>query len=149
MQKIPIRLVVAIILASIGLTGFVLGLEYEFGSARRMGPGYFPTVLSGVLLILAFIEGASAVLKPDTKITETIEWRPLIAILGAVAAFAFTISVFGLIPAFMVVVGLSALSESAYGWRPALILSILSCIGAWLLFSQLLGMTLPLFQIRF
>lgn len=149
MQRVPLRVVVAAILAAIGLTGFIIGLDYEFGTARRMGPGYFPVVLSGVLFTLALIEGASAVLKPDPDNTATIDWRPLIAILGAVAAFAFTIRVFGMIPAFMVVVGLSALSEKSYGWKPALILSIVSCIAAWLLFSQLLGMTLPLFQIRF
>lgn len=149
MQQVPLRLAVAAILAAIGLAGFVIGLDYEFGSARRMGPGYFPLVLSGVLFILALAEGASAVVRPEAKGTGTIEWRPLIAILGAIAAFALTISVFGLIPAFMVVIGLSAVSESGYGWKPALILSIVSCISAWLLFSQLLGMTLPLFQARF
>ncbi|MFK8079661.1 MAG: tripartite tricarboxylate transporter TctB family protein [Granulosicoccus sp.] len=149
MLQLPLRPVVAAILAAIGLTGFVIGLDYEFGSARRMGPGYFPVILSGVLFLLALIEGASAVLRPEPDSTDPVDWRPLIAILCAVAAFAFTIRVFGLIPAFMVVVGLSALSESNYGWIPTLILSIVSCISAWLLFSQLLGMTLPLFQIRF
>lgn len=144
MNAVSLRFTVAAILAVIGLTGFILGFDYEFGSARRMGPGYFPIVLSGILAVLALIEGITAVLKPHAEISAPVEWRPLIAILVAVAAFAITIALLGLIPAFFVVIGLASLSEEGYGWRPALILSVITCIGAWLLFSKLLGMALPL-----
>lgn len=149
MTMLSLRLVVAIILAGIGMIGFVIGLDYEFGSARRMGPGYFPVVLSGLLFVLAMAEGASAVVKPDAPDAEPMDWRSLGAILCAVAGFAITIALFGLIPAFAVVIGLSTLSERGYGWKPALILAVVTCIGAWLLFTQLLGMALPLVQWRF
>ncbi len=144
MKTISLRLVVAAVLAIIGLTAFVVGLNYEFGSARRMGPGYFPIVLSGTLFILALCEGIPALLKPDPENSDPVDWRPLLAILAAVAAFAVTITFFGLIPAFFVVIGLSTMSQQGYGWKPALILSVVTGFGAWLLFSQLLGMTLPL-----
>ncbi|MFK7874824.1 MAG: tripartite tricarboxylate transporter TctB family protein [Paracoccaceae bacterium] len=143
-----LRLIVAVILAGIGLIGFVIGLNYDFGSARRMGPGYFPVVLSGLLFVLAMAEGLSALLQPQVPDTEPLDWRSLIAILCAVAGFAITIAVFGLLPAFAVVVGLSTMSERGYGWKLALILAVVTCIGAWLLFTQLLGMALPLVQWR-
>lgn len=143
-----LRLSVAAILAGIGLIGFVIGLDYEFGSARRMGPGYFPVVLSGLLFLLALAEGVSAFLRPGPQGTDPLDWRPLLAILFAVAGFAVTITFFGLIPAFLVVICLASLSERGYGWQPALILAVVTCIGAWLLFSQLLGMALPLVQWR-
>ncbi|MEJ8475729.1 tripartite tricarboxylate transporter TctB family protein [Roseibium algae] len=149
MKTVSLRLVVAALLAAIGLTAFIIGLNYDFGSARRMGPGYFPIVLSAALTLLALAECASAILKPDPTSADTLVWRPLIAILAAVAGFAVTIYLFGLIPAFFVVIGLSTLSERGYGWKPAVILSIITCIGAWLLFSQLLGMALPLFRLGF
>lgn len=148
MKTHSLRLVVSIILAGIGLIGFVIGLDYEFGSARRMGTGYFPVVLSGLLFVLAMAEGLSSVLMPEAQSPEPLDWRSLAAILCSVAAFAITIALFGLIPAFAVVVGLSTLSERGYGWKPALILSVFTCIGAWLLFTQLLGMALPLLQWR-
>lgn len=146
MNLVSLRLAVAAILATIGLIGFVIGLEYEFGSARRMGPGYFPVVLSGLLFLLALVDGISGVLKPALDDGAPLDWRPLIAILCAVAAFAVTIALFGLIPAFVVVIVLSSLSEQGYGWKPAVILSVVTCVGAWLLFSKLLGMALPLIQ---
>lgn len=148
MRILSLRVAVAAILAGIGMIGLVIGLDYEFGSARRMGAGYFPVVLSSILLVLAFAEGAMAVLEPDGADAEPLDWRPLIAILCAVTCFAITIGLFGLIPAFAVVIGLSSLSERGYGWKPVLILAVVTCIGAWLLFTQLLGMALPLWQWR-
>lgn len=148
MRILSLRVVVAALLAGIGIVGLVIGLEYEFGSARRMGTGYFPVVLSSLLLLLALADGVMAALESNKGDTEPLEWRPLVAILCAVAAFAITIGLFGLIPAFAVVIGLSVLSERGYGWKPALILAMVTCLGAWLLFTQLLGMALPLWQWR-
>ncbi|KZM50242.1 tripartite tricarboxylate transporter TctB family protein [Labrenzia sp. OB1] len=150
MKTISLRLIVAVLLAGIGLTALVIASTYDIGSARRMGPGYFPVVLSAVLVLLAVAEGVTAFMKraPESS-SSKIDWRPLLAILGAVAGFAVTIALFGLIPAFFVVIGLATLSEPRYGWKPAAILAIITCIGAWLLFSQLLGMTLPLFRLGF
>jgi len=146
MRIVSLRLVVAGVLAAIGLTGFIVGLDYEFGSARRMGPGYFPVVLSAILFLLALAEMVSASLRPDPEGTGSVDLRPLLAILAAVAGFAVTIELFGLLPAFFVVIGLSTLSERGYGLIPATIVSLTTCLAAWLLFSRLLGMTLPLLR---
>ena len=143
MHMVTVRLAVAAILAVIGVSAFIIALGYDFGSARRMGSGYFPVVLSAILTLLALCEIVSALMKPEAQ---DLDWRPLVAILAGVAGFAVTMYLFGLIPAFFVVIGLSALSEPDYGWRPALILASVTSICAWLLFSRLLGMTLPLIQ---
>lgn len=143
MNTLSLRLVVAVILALIGVSGLVVGLDYDFGTARRMGPGYFPVVLSGALVLLAVSEMVSSLLKPEVH---EVDWRPLLAILAAVAGFAATMYLFGMVPAFAVVIGVSALSERGYGWVPALILAAGTSLGAYLLFSRFLGMPLPLIQ---
>mgnify|MGYP002621710516 CR=1 FL=1 len=147
------RIVVAALLALIGVVGFVVAQSYDFGSARRMGPGYIPVVLSAILVILALIESFSAAAQgrsqPLADRVASVEWRPMLAILTAVAGFALTIKLFGLLPAFLVVVGVATLSERGYGLLPAAILALTSCVGAWLVFSVLLGMTLPLIRLGF
>jgi hypothetical protein len=40
-------------LIGIGVAAMFIARDYRFGSALRMGPGFFPTVLSGILI--AFI----------------------------------------------------------------------------------------------
>ncbi|WP_323771591.1 tripartite tricarboxylate transporter TctB family protein [Antarctobacter sp.] len=143
MHMVTVRLAVAAILAVIGVSAFIIALGYDFGSARRMGPGYFPVVLSAILTLLALCEIVSALMKPEAQ---DLDWRPMMAILAGVAGFAVTMYLFGLIPAFFVVIGFSVLSEPGYGWRPAFILASVTSLCAWLLFSRLLGMTMPLFQ---
>lgn len=143
MNILNLRFIVAGILALIGALAFIIALGYEFGSARRMGPGYFPVVLSGILTALAISEMVSAALKPKAI---SVDWRPFAAILGAVAGFAITMHLFGMIPAFFVVIGITTLSEPRFGWISALILAVITSTGAWLLFSRFLGMTMPLFD---
>ena len=39
-------LLAGLLLTSFGVIGFYMALDYPFGSALRMGPSYFPRVLS-------------------------------------------------------------------------------------------------------
>ncbi|MBL1405335.1 MAG: hypothetical protein COC17_01440 [Hyphomicrobiales bacterium] len=149
MNVISLRFTIATILAVIGITAFIIGLQYDFGSSQRMGPGYFPLVLSGALTVLAVWEAFSVLFNPSSDEQPSLDWRPFAAILTAVLGFAFAISFFGLIPAFIVVIGLSSLSEHKYGLKPALILAFFVSLGAWLLFAKLLGITLSLFKFGF
>ena len=40
-----------VMLIAIGVTAVVIARNYPFGTSLRMGPGYFPTVLGGVLTL--------------------------------------------------------------------------------------------------
>ncbi|WP_162300885.1 tripartite tricarboxylate transporter TctB family protein [Alkalilacustris brevis] len=48
-----------ILFAGVGIAAYVLAMDYEPGTARRMGPGFLPIALSVILLVL----GAIIVLK--------------------------------------------------------------------------------------
>ena len=37
---------------AVGGIGMWIALDYPFGSALRMGPGYFPTVLGGIMVAM-------------------------------------------------------------------------------------------------
>ncbi|WP_126975934.1 tripartite tricarboxylate transporter TctB family protein [Frigidibacter oleivorans] len=143
MQTITLRFAISAMLAAIGVAGLVIALDYDFGTARQMGPGYFPVILSILLTLLAVSEMIGAFLKPEAQ---TIDWRPMIAILAAVLGFGICMRFFGMIPAFFAVIGLSVLSEKGYGFVPAAVLATVTCAFAWLLFSRLLGMPLPLIR---
>src|SRR5690606_24798392 len=38
-----------------GLSAVLIGQDYEMGSAGRMGPGYFPVVLGGMLSLIGLV----------------------------------------------------------------------------------------------
>ncbi|HWK66876.1 MAG TPA: tripartite tricarboxylate transporter TctB family protein [Rhizobiaceae bacterium] len=95
----------------IGLLVVYNAWEYPMGTARDMGPGYFPT-LAGVALALLgpgiiFVEGR----RPVDEKPEYVHPRSLLLILGSIGMFAALVGPFGLGPATFASVFLSALAD--------------------------------------
>jgi len=64
-------------LVAIGAAAMFISRDYRFGSALRMGPGFFPTILSGVLI--AFGIGITVVgLGSGEKIKGSLSIRALV-----------------------------------------------------------------------
>ena len=79
-----------------GATALWVGLDYKMGTAGRMGPGYFPKVLGGILILLGLLAILRSLLTKGEAIG-TIMWRPLVLILFACALFGMLLQPFGLI----------------------------------------------------
>ena len=47
-----------VMLIAIGGTAVFIARNYEYGSSLRMGPGYFPVVLGGLLIAFGVLIGA-------------------------------------------------------------------------------------------
>jgi hypothetical protein len=91
----PQDLGAAVVFIVIGAAGLYFGQDLAFGSAARMGPGYFPVILSclilGVGLVLVFKS-----LAVDGPPIEPVHLRPLFAILAAILGFGVLIDRIGL-----------------------------------------------------
>lgn len=120
--------------------------HYQVGTAARMGPGYFPTMLGwilaalGVVIALMSFRNTVHVLKPPPFTP-----RPFIAVIVAVALFALLISRIGLIPTTIISVMVTASGSDSFRPRRALMLAICLSVLAWLIFVLGLQMTLPPF----
>jgi len=79
----------------IGLAGLYFGWELDAGSAARMGPGYFPLLLSGLILALGVIIGARA-LAIDGPPVERFRLRPLAFLVAAILMFGLIVNWIGL-----------------------------------------------------
>ncbi len=51
------------IFVAIGIAFMVLAQEYRMGTAARMGPGYFPTLLGGLLAVLGLTLAVPALIR--------------------------------------------------------------------------------------
>ncbi|MEI7670689.1 MAG: tripartite tricarboxylate transporter TctB family protein [Deltaproteobacteria bacterium] len=127
--------------------GMVTVLEargYSVGTARNMGPGYFPILLGYLLLIVG---GGTAVrglwLKGEGIRISSI--RPLLMVSGAVLSFAFLLKPVGLIAALIALVFISCLGSRGFRFRDMVILYFVLVAIATLLFVYTLGLPLPLF----
>jgi hypothetical protein len=80
---------------AIGAGAIVVARAYPLGTAMRMGSGYFPTVLGGILALFGIFlmvrRGASGWIEWG--------WRPLACIAASLVLFGFLMPRFGLVPA--------------------------------------------------
>jgi hypothetical protein len=141
----PVDVAGGAVLVALGLWyGSYALAEYTYGSARRMGPGYFPTWIGFLLAALGAGIALSGVLRRGDLPPAPL--RPLLAIVAGGLAFAATVEVFGLVPAVFLLVGIGTLAERPYRpLRTVLLAASLSVIGVGL-FSWGLGIPLHPFR---
>ncbi len=128
----------------IGLGTIALTRELTFGTARSMGSGYFPTVLGGLISLLALILMLRAFRgKPEAiEPFDLFAARAVIAILGACLIFSVLVRPAGMIPAVALTVLIAACGMRDFGWRTGAILAGVLAFGCWLAFVVLLGLPL-------
>lgn len=98
-----------------GTIGLVLTTQFEFGTTSEPGPGFFPVILS-VLLILIGVATALSVLLRETDPLSAIAMRPFILITCAVCVFALCIERFGLVPSVFVTAIVASFARTNFGW---------------------------------
>ena len=79
----------------IGVAGVYFGQDLTYGSALRMGPGYFPTIISYLILALGAVVGLRAIVIAGPSI-EPVQYRPLLLVIASILVFGALIDRFGL-----------------------------------------------------
>ena len=129
-----------------GATGWWIALDYPFGSALRMGPGYFPIVLSGMMIAFGI-----AVMMMGVKNNEKFKggnWsvRALIVLPLSTVVFGYLMEEVGFIPAMLVLIPLAAASGREFKWKEVALVTIgltILCTG---MFIYGLGLPYPLIK---
>lgn len=117
-------LIAGLIFMGFGLAFGYATLGYEIGTAFRMGPGYFPLVLSGIMVLLgAVITLQSFASGPDATPMGRVPWLGLLLITGGVVFFGYTVRGLGLAPALFVTTFMSAFASERTGIIGALIMA--------------------------
>ena len=135
-----------LIFVAFGLAFGITSLSYELGTPLRMGPGYFPLALGGILVLLGllimgkgFISGSGA-----EERLGSIPWRALVLIVAAVLFFGLTVRGLGLVPATAVTALLTALASSRTGILAAVAIAAGLTALCVLVFVLALQLRLPL-----
>ena len=127
----------------IGGGGLFMALDYPFGSALRMGPGYFPRVLAGILMAFGVFVLIRGILRSE-KVKGRWGWKPLALITVSLVAFGWIMEKWGLIPALVVMFIVSALGGHEFRWKEVLILTVVMSAFAVAVFVYGLGLPYPL-----
>jgi hypothetical protein len=113
---------------------------YQMGSAVRMGPAYFPTMLGFLLVALGvLIMGGSFVIQGPP--VPTFHFRPIIMISVATVAYGYLMKPAGLVVATAALVYISALGGHEFKWKEVTILFVAMILVSIFVFVK--GLTLP------
>lgn len=130
-----------LLMTAAGIFFALYGSRYTFGSADRMGPGWFPVVLGWVLAVLGILVALPAWWRQGTGIT--VQWKNLIWCVAALAAFALTLQSLGVVFASLLA-SVLALVPSAMPLRTRLIVCTMVAVLTVLIFPIGLQMILPI-----
>lgn len=118
--------------------------EYDMGTAARMGPAFFPTMLGGLLLLLGVVIGIQGLTleQADSQI-DRFHFRPLLLVLGSVIAFGLLLRPAGLLVSLFVLIIISSFGGHDFRLRDVLLLSIGMAALMLTVFIYGLNMTIP------
>lgn len=133
-----------IIYLAIGAGAIWIAGDYEMGTARRMGPAYFPVLVSIILVAIGTISLIRSFLKSGEPITG-FAGRGLILVIGATVLFAFLVRGAGVIVALPLMIIVSAYASHHFRWGSTLLLALGLTVFCVLVFLHGLGVRLPLF----
>jgi len=128
----------------LGVIALVIGQDYTMGTAGKMGPGYFPTALGGILTVLGLI----AVVRSFIKGGETLDkfaLKPAFLVLFSVFLFGILMRTAGMVIAVMALVIVGGLASNKYTWKANLALAIGGALFCSIVFVKGLGVPMPLF----
>ena len=115
--------------------------NYSLGTAVRMGPGYFPMLLGGVLAGIGAILVVRSFIVSGEPITP-VHLVPLAGIVLAVALFGALLQRLGLVVTLAIVIAISALAGRQT--KPVEILSLVVVLAAFSVAVFVYGLRLPL-----
>ncbi|HEY7743326.1 MAG TPA: tripartite tricarboxylate transporter TctB family protein [Burkholderiales bacterium] len=128
----------------IGAIAFYMALDYPFGSALRMGPGYFPRVLAGIFIAFGVYVGLRG-LRTKEKVEGIWGWKALALITLAFFVYGWLMDRIGMIPSLVVLFFISALAGHEFRLKEVIILTVVMTTFAWAVFIWGLGMPYRLF----
>jgi hypothetical protein len=126
-----------------GLAAVFIAQDYSMGTAGRMGPAYFPSVLGGLLAVVGLIIlGRSFFGKQEEGVKE-FAVKPLLLVLVAVLVFGFLFRQAGLMIAIPALIFVSAVASPKFKILPTALLALGLALFSWFLFIKMLGLPLP------
>lgn len=142
----PRDLGAAMVFVLIGLAGLWFGRGYTIGSAARMGPGYLPAMLSGLLVLFGLIIAVRS-LSLNGPPVEIPNWRPIVVVLAAIGMFSLLIQRVGFAPTVLVTAILGAWATAEVKPLESIVLGVALTAFCVVVFIYGLRQPIPVFGV--
>jgi hypothetical protein len=126
----------------IGLAGIYFGSDLTMGTAGRMGPGYFPRLLSWLIIAVGLFVGFKS-FTIDGPPIEPPRYRPMFFVLLSVVIFGYLMAYVGLAITAIVSVLIAAYARERPNLTEMLIFGVGLSLATIVIFVYGLGQPLP------
>ena len=137
------RFLSGLMFLGIGAVAIYIAQDYPMGTALRMGPGYFPIVLGGIIGLFGIYELVLGVLKPD-PVKGNWSLRALAILPLSAVIFGILMEHAGFIPALIALVFASAAASKEFKFTEVLISAVVLTVACTGVFIYGLGLPYPL-----
>ncbi len=117
--------------------------EYEIGQLNRMGPGFFPVWLGGILAVLGFFIALPAFFRKGRALS--VDIKTLVFVTASIVVFASLLKVLGILITTFIAVMISSMAKGGVSWKARVLVALGISATTWLVFIFGLGMILPVF----
>jgi uncharacterized membrane protein len=132
-----------LMLIGTGVAAIVIARGYPFGTALRMGPGYFPTLLGGVLVLFGLYLAVKG-LRSSERIEGGWSLRALIVLPISMIVFGILMQHAGFVPALVVLIFASATASTDFKFTEVAVLAVVLTVLSVAVFIWGLGLPYPL-----
>ena len=127
----------------VGSAALIISRDYDMGTAVKMGPAYFPTILSVLLMVIGIISVLRSFLKSGSPIG-VIAWKGLVLIVASTLLFGMIVRGAGLIIALPLLVIVSASASARFSWKTSIAEAVGITVFCIVIFLKGLGVPLPI-----
>jgi hypothetical protein len=123
-----------------GAGAIFIARNYPFGTSLRMGPGYFPIVLGGILIAFGLYIAVMGLRLDAEKLDGSWSLRALIVLPASLVLFGLMIDRVGFIPAMLVLIFGSATASTQFKLVEVLLFSVFLTALCVVVFIWALGL---------
>ena len=129
----------------IGLFFAIVATRYQYGTAAKMGPGYFPFWLGTLMAVIGLLVlirslGAKATIEKLPKFN----WKVIALITGAIILYGILLPKMGFLVAVLVLVMVASSASREFNWKVSLINAIVLIAFTYSVFVLGLKLQFPL-----
>jgi Tripartite tricarboxylate transporter TctB family. len=142
-MKIGQDSILGLFFAITGIVALWISIQYPLGTAGRMGPGFFPVGVSGLLVLTGIGVLVRSISSPG-ELLSAVKWKAVVMVPAAAVAFGLAIEPLGFFFAVLLLLVLCAATSVKFRleWKSALGALVFATLCTTL-FIQLIGLPIP------
>lgn len=134
---------IGVVYVAFGSAAIIISRGYSMGTALKMGPAYFPTILGSLLILIGIISLIRSFIKQGSPFG-VFALRGIILIIVSIILFGFIVRWVGLVIALPILVIISSYASIRFRWKYSFALAAGLTIFCILVFLKGLGVPLPI-----